>query len=423
MVTRWLLEASLDGIGKYHMTPIFPIGIFKHKKGVNANPGDPNYDLKRLAMKSLSRRIYPNWVNCDFSENIVDVNDPDTEMATMGCRTMLGYDRHGLGYKKTGRGNVCPVTINLPKLGIKHGICLGERTKADLDGFWAEFNEVLALTETALLDRFYHVCAQSVKAAPFMYTNGTVADFERANVHGIYEAMRHGTLAIGYVGIAEMCRALFGVDHSEDEKANQFAYSVVEHIAKYAKDAAERNNLNFSCYATPAESLCKTYAKALRDEFGEIENITNREYITNSHHVPVWQTVSIYKKLQIEAPFCKFPTGGCITYIELDSAVMQNPKAIEAIINYAMSLNVPYLALNFPIDTCLKCGFSGEIEYNCPACGNTNIQRLRRVTGYLSSDYRQFNAGKIAEVLDRVKHNRYTDYLGGDTNGSEGTGD
>ena len=423
MVTRWLLEASLDGIGKYHMTPIFPIGIFKHKKGVNARPGDPNYDLKQLAMKSLSRRIYPNWVNCDFSENIVDPNDPDTEMATMGCRTMLGYDRHGMGYKKTGRGNVCPVTMNLPKLGIKHGICLGERTKADLDGFWAEFNEVLALTETALLDRFYHVCAQSVKAAPFMYTNGTVADSERANVYGIYEAMRHGTLAIGYVGLAEMCRALFGVDHSEDDKVNQFAYSVVEHISKYAKGASERNNLNFSCYATPAESLCKTYAKALRDEFGEIANITNREYITNSHHVPVWQTVSIYKKLQIEAPFCKFPTGGCITYIELDSAVMQNPKAIESIIDYAMSLNVPYLALNFPIDTCLKCGYSGEIEYNCPACGNTNIQRLRRVTGYLSSDYRQFNAGKIAEVLDRVKHNRYTDYLGGDTNGSEGTGD
>ena len=171
-----------------------------------------------------------------------------------------------------------------------------------------------------------------------------------------------------------------------------------------------------------AESLCKTYAKALKTEFGEIPNITDREYITNSHHVPVWQTVSIYKKLQIEAPFCKFPTGGCITYVELDASVMQNPKAIESIIDYAMSLNVPYLALNFPIDTCLKCGFSGEIEYNCPVCGNTNIQRLRRVTGYLSSDFRQFNAGKIAEVLDRVKHNRYTEYLGGESDGSEGNG-
>lgn len=422
MVTRWLLEASLDGIGKHHMTPIFPISIFKYKKGVNTDPGDPNYDLKLLAMKSLSRRVYPNWVNCNFSENVVDPDDLDTEMATMGCRTMLGYDRHGMGYKKTGRGNVCPVTMNLPKLGIKHGICLGERDTADLEGFWAEFDEVLALTETALLDRFYHVCAQSVKSAPFMYKNGTVADFERANVHGVYESMRHGTLAMGYVGLAEMCQALFGADHSQSDEAFDFAYKVVEHISEYAKAAAERNDLNFSCYATPAESLCKTYAKALKTEFGEIPNITDREYITNSHHVPVWQTVSIYKKLQIEAPFCKFPTGGCITYVELDASVMQNPKAIESIIDYAMSLNVPYLALNFPIDTCLKCGFSGEIEYNCPVCGNTNIQRLRRVTGYLSSDFRQFNAGKIAEVLDRVKHNRYTEYLGGESDGSEGNG-
>lgn len=423
MVTRWLLEASLDGIGKYHMTPIFPISIFKYKKGINTDPGDPNYDLKQLAMKSLSHRIYPNWVNCNFSENIVDPDDYDTEMATMGCRTMLGYDRHGLGYKKTGRGNVCPVTINLPKIGIKHGICLGERDKADLDGFWAELDEVLALTEAALLDRFYHICAQSVKSAPFMYQNGTIADYEMANVKGVYQSMRHGTLAFGYIGIAEMCRALFGKDHSEDEKVRQFAYSVVEHIWKYTKAASERNDLNCSCYATPAESLCKTYAKALRAEFGSIPNITDREYITNSHHVSVWRTISIYKKLEIEAPFCKFPTGGCITYVELDAAVMQNPKAIESIIDYAMSLNVPYLALNFPIDTCLKCGYSGEIEYNCPACGNTNIQRLRRVTGYLSADYRQFNEGKIAEVLDRVKHNRYTDYLGGETSGNEGSGD
>lgn len=416
MVTRWLLEASLDGIGKYHMTPIFPIGIFKYKAGVNMKPGDPNYDLKQLAIKSLSRRIYPNWVNCNFSENIADPNDPDTEMATMGCRTMLGNDRHGLGYKKVGRGNVCPVTMNLPKIGIKHGICLGDREKADLDGFWAELEEVLKLTETALVDRFYHICAQSVKAAPFMYQNGTVADYEKANVGGIYESMKHGTLAVGYVGIAEMCQALFGKDHSEDQKVWDFAYSVVERIAQFAKEAGERHSLNFSCYATPAESLCKTYAKALRKEFGEIKNVTDREYITNSHHVPVWQTVSIYKKLQTEAPFCKFPTGGCITYVELDSAIMQNPEAVESIIDYAMSLNIPYLALNFPIDTCLKCGYSGEIDYNCPACGNTHIQRLRRVTGYLSADYRQFNEGKIAEVLDRVKHNRYTDFIGGDCN-------
>lgn len=336
---------------------------------------------------------------------------------------MIGYDRHGLGYSKLGRGNICPVTMNLPKIGIKHGICTGEREKPDLDGFWAELDEVLALTETALVDRFYHICAQSPKSASFMYQNGTIADYEKASYKGVYEAVKHGTLAVGYIGVAEMCKALFGMDHSESQEVWDFAYSVVEHISQFTKAASEKHDLNFSCYATPAESLCRTYAKALQEEFGKIPNVTDREYITNSHHVPVWQNVSIYKKIELEAPFCKFPGGGVITYIELDAAVMNNQTAVEALINYAMEQNVPYLALNFPIDTCLKCGFSGEIEYNCPVCGNTNIQRLRRVTGYLSADYRQFNEGKIAEVLDRVKHNRYTDF-GGETIGTgEGTRD
>lgn len=410
LVTKWILEASIDGIGRYNLTSIFPISIFKYKKGINDKPGTPNYDLRKLAEKSLSKRIYPNIVNCGFSQNKEEENNPDTEMATMGCRTMMGYDRHGMGYSKTGRGNVCPVTMNLPKIGIKHGICLGERTTPDIDGFWAELDEVLKITETSLVDRFYHVCNQSVNSAPFMYRNGTVADCEMANFRGVYEAMKHGTLAVGYIGIAEMCQAMFGKDQSEDKRVLEFALSVVKHIYDYCVDASERNNLNFSCYATPAENLCKTYASALREEFGEIKNVTDREYITNSHHVPVWQKVSIFKKLETEAPFCKYPTGGCITYIELESSIMNNTEAISNIIDYAMNLDIPYLAFNFPIDSCLKCGYHGEIEYNCPKCGNTNISRLRRVTGYLTTDYRNFNKGKIAEVLDRVKHSKYTSF-------------
>ena len=410
MVSRWLMEASMAGIGKYYLTPIFPISIFKYKKGVNAKPEDPNYDIKKLAMDSLSKRIYPNIVNCDFSNNVEEPKNPDTEMACMGCRTMIGRDRHGLGYSKVGRGNVCPTTINLPKIGIKHGICLGKRTEADLNGFWTELDEVLHLTELSLIDRFYHVCNQSVASAKFMYQNGTIADFEKAAFKGIYESMKHGTLAIGYIGIAEMCQALFGADHSENSEAHKFALEVVKHISDFCKTASEKHDLNFSCYATPAENLCRTYATALQKEFGVIENITDKEYITNSHHVPVWQKVSIYKKLQIEAPFCKHPTGGCITYVELESSIMQNQKAVEDIIDYAMGLDIPYLAFNFPIDSCLKCGYQGEIDYNCPKCGNTEIQRLRRVTGYLTTDYRNFNAGKIKECLDRVKHSNYTDF-------------
>ena len=413
MVSRWLMEASLDGIGKHHLTPIFPISILKYKKGVNAKPDDPNYDIKKLAIKSLSKRIYPNIVNCNFSQNVEEDGNPDTEMATMGCRTLIGYDRHGLGYSKVGRGNVCPVTMNLPKIGIKHGICLGERDKPDIEGFWEELDEVLALTEMALVDRFYHVCNQSVRSATFMYENGTIADADAALARGVYESMKHGSLAFGYIGIAEMCQAMFGCDHSESEEVHKFALSVVEHIAKHAKEASERHDLNCVCYAAPAESLCKTYAQALRKEFGAIPKVCDREYITNSHHVPVWQEVSIYRKLELEAPFCKYPTGGCITYIELESSVMQNEKAIEDIIDYAMSIDIPYLAFNFPIDTCLKCGYQGEIDYNCPVCGNTNIQRLRRVTGYLTTDYRNFNEGKIKECLDRVKHSKFTDLTSG----------
>ena len=410
MVSRWLMDASIAGIGKYYLTPIFPISIFKYKKGVNTDPSDPNYDIKKLAIRSLCRRIYPNIVNCGYSQNVETPDNPDTEMATMGCRTMMGYDSNGLGYSKVGRGNVCPTTMNLPKIGIRHGICLGQRESPDLDGFWAELDEVLHLTELSLIDRFYHVCKQSVASAKFMYQNGTIADYEKANFKGIYEAMKHGTLAVGYIGIAEMCQAMFGKDHSEDTEVWEFALRVVEHIADFCKEASERHGLNFSCYATPAENLCYTYASALKKEFGIIKNVTDRDYITNSHHIPVWQKVSIYKKLALEAPFCKFPTGGCITYIELESAIMQNEKAIEDIIDYAMGLDIPYLAFNFPIDSCLKCGYQGEIDYNCPRCGNTEIQRLRRVTGYLTSDYRNFNAGKIKECLDRVKHSNYTEF-------------
>lgn len=326
------------------------------------------------------------------------------------CRTLVGYDRNGMGYNKVGRGNVCPCTMNLPKIGIKHGICLGERTEPDIEGFWEELDEVLKLTETSLVDRFYHICHQSTAAADFMYQNKTAADSDASLAHGIYETMKHFSLSFGYIGIAEMCQAMFGKDHSEDEEVWKFAIKVVERIYEYAKIASDKHGLNFVAYASPAENLCKTYATALKNEFGEIPNVTDREYITNSHHVPVWQKVSIYKKLEIEAPFCKYATGGCITYIELESSIMDNHDAIESIIDYAMSLDIPYLAFNFPIDTCTKCGYQGEIEYNCPVCGCADIQRLRRVTGYLTTDYRNFNEGKIKECLDRVKHSKYTDF-------------
>ena len=407
-VSRKMLEASLSGIGKHHLTPIFPISIFQYKAGCNANPEDPNYDLKQLAIQSLSKRIYPNFVNCDYSQANEDPADIDTLFATMGCRTMIGYDRHSKSYNRVGRGNLVPNTMILPKLGIEYGICLGERTEPDLNGFWSAFEDLLMLCEQGLLERFDIMVNQPPEAAPFMYQNGTMKDTDKC-IMSNYEALKHGTLAMGYIGIAEMCQALFGKNHAEDPEVHAFALKVVKRINEYAKDASERNDLNFSCYATPAEGLCHTALKGLRKQYGIIPNVTDKEFLTNSHHVPVWQEVSIFDKLAIEAPFCKYPTGGCITYVELDSTFVKNTKAIEQIIDYAFKeLDIPYLAFNFPIDSCLDCGFQGEFNDHCPECGSEDIQQLRRVTGYLTTDYHHFNKGKQSEVVHRIKHSKFS---------------
>ena len=270
---------------------------------------------------------------------------------------MIGYDRHSKSYNRVGRGNLVPNTMILPKLGIEYGICLGERTEPDLDGFWSAFEDLLMLCEQGLLERFDIMVNQPPAAAPFMYQNGTMKDADKC-VMSNYEALKHGTLAMGYIGIAEMCQALFGKNHAEDPEVHKFALKVVQRINEYAKEASERNDLNFSCYATPAEGLCHTALKGLRKQYGIIPNVTDREFLTNSHHVPVWQEVGIFEKLAIEAPFCKYPTGGCITYVELDSTFIKNTKAIEQIIDYAFKeLDIPYLAFNFPIDSCLDCGY------------------------------------------------------------------
>lgn len=409
LVTKWIMEASIDGIGKNHLTSIFPISIFQYKVGTNANNEDTNYDMKQLALESMSKRIYPNWCNCDWSQAHEDEDNPDTYFSTMGCRTLIGYDRNGLGYIRQGRGNNVPNTIILPKLGIEFGICLGKRTEPDIEGFWSAFEETLKLTEKGLLERFEIMVRQSPKSAPYMYQNNTIQDARNCK-ENVFNALKHNTLAIGYIGVAEMCQALFGKNHVHDETVHDFALSVVKRINEFAIEASERNTLNFSCYATPAEGLCRTALLALRKQYGVIENVTSHDFLTNSHHVPVWEKVSIYDKLKVEAPFCRYPTGGCITYVELDSTFVKNTKAVESIIDYAFKeLDIPYLAFNFPIDSCLECGYQGEFNDKCPKCGSTNIQQLRRVTGYLTTDYHNFNDGKQAEVQERVKHSTYTD--------------
>lgn len=250
LVTKWIMMASIDGIGKNHLTSIFPISIFQYKQGTNANKGDKNYDLKQLALESMSKRIYPNWCNCDWSQAHEVEDNPDTWFSTMGCRTLVGYDRNGLGYIRQGRGNNVPNTIILPKLGIEFGVCLNTREKPDIEGFWKAFEETLKLCEKGLLERFEIMARQSPQSAPYMYQNNTIQDARKCE-ENVFNALKHNTLAIGYIGIAEMCQALFGVNHVHDKKVHEFALSVVKRINEFATEASERNNLNFSCYATP----------------------------------------------------------------------------------------------------------------------------------------------------------------------------
>lgn len=350
----------------------------------------------------------------------VDEYDVETEsdkfdfefINSHNCRTMIGYDRHGMGYKKTGRGNVAPVTMILPKLGIEYGICLGERKEADVEGFFKAFDTLLDIAEKSLVDRFNYVCSQNPRAGWFMYENSSIADGDKVLKSGkIYDAMKHGTLALGYIGIANTCYAMFGKYHHEDPEVMKFADRIIVTIKKRADEASERHDLNFSTYSTPAESACYTICKNLQKEYGKIKGVTDEEFLTNSLHIPVFSEVSIKNKLDIEAQLAKYSTGGEINYIELESSVVHNHKAVETIIHYAMRQNIPYLAINFPIDTCQDCGSRvEEFAEKCHKCGSTNIQSLRRVTGYLTTDYRRFNNGKVREVLVRFRHSKKTNF-------------
>lgn len=406
LVSKCLLQASINGIGKFNRTSIFPISIFKYAKGINDKEGTPNYDLKLLALESLSKRIYPNFCNVTI-EGEGDPTNPNTQSATMGCRTRLGYDINGMGWEKGGRGNICPVTLNLVDMGIRHGICLGERKEADIEGFLKEFEENLKLSEKALLQRYEWIAQQKARSGFFSHKNGLIKNTLGRNLENdeeVRESMKHGSLALGYIGIAECMKAMFGKTHTYDKEVYQFALDLVTRIHTFAKECTNKHHLNFSCYATPGEGCCHTLLKKMVDKYGVIEGVTDREYITNSHHIPVYDKVSIKEKIDLEAPFSKLATGGYILYVELESTFMNNIKAIEKIIDYAMEKEVYYFALNFPIDTCTECGYSSEIKDNCPKCGSNSIERLRRVTGYLTCDYSNFNKGKIAEVEDRVKH-------------------
>ena len=406
LVTKCLIEGSIKGIGKLHKTSIFPCGIFQCMKGVNREPGDPNYDLFRLALKSTAQRLYPNYANVDWSGNAgYDINDPRTYFSTMGCRTANGWDVNGLGQLKDGRGNICPTTIILPTIAME--AC--EVWQVDVNNTETVEEVFLELLDRAihdakdmLIERFEWICSQSPASARFMYENGLMAGY--VPEEGIRSALKHGTLALGQLGLAEALQILIDEDHTSP-KGMELAKRIEALFKKRCTEFKEKYKLNFGVYYTPAENLCHTALEKFKDKYGVLEDISDKEFFTNSMHVPVWKEMSPFEKIDIESELTGYSSAGCITYVELDSGIKNNLDALETLVNYAMDKDIPYFAVNVPNDTCLSCGYCDEFNDHCPECGSEDIQQLRRVTGYLTGNYTTaFNKGKQDEVHHRVKH-------------------
>lgn len=405
MIIDGLLEGSIKGIGSLHKTSIFPCGIFQCMKGVNRKPGEPNYDLFQKALKSTAQRLYPNYANVDWSGNAgYDVNDPTTYFSTMGCRTANGWDINGLKQQKDGRGNICPVTIIMPTLAMEAKTVWGQNNSDEsLEAiFMGILDQKIHEAKDMLIERFDWICSQNPASAKFMYENGLMAGYNPEE--GIRSALKHGTIVIGQLGLAETLQILIGCDHTSP-KGMILAKKIEQLFNTRCKEFKEYYKLNFGVYYTPAENLCYTAMTKFREKYGVIPNVSDREFFTNSMHVPVWKKMSAFDKIDIESQLTGYSNAGCITYVELESGIKNNLEALETLVNYAMDKDIPYFAVNVPNDTCLKCGYCDEFNDECPECGSHEIQQLRRVTGYLTGNYKTaFNKGKQQEVEMRVKH-------------------
>ena len=310
------------------------------------------------------------------------------------CRTANGWDINGFGQLKDGRGNICPVTIIMPTLAME--------ANRDVEQFIILLDSKIEEAKNMLLERFEYICSQPAESAKFMYENNTMAGY--IPEEGIRSALKHGTLALGQLGLAETLQLLIGKDQTTSEGMG-LAKRIEALFQKRCKEYKEQYRLNFGVYYTPAENLCYTAMKKFKAKYGEIENVSDKEFFTNSIHVPVWKKVTPFEKIDIECQLTGYSSAGCITYVELGSATLYNCEAVETLVKYAMEHDIPYFAINVPNDTCMDCGYQGEFNDRCPECGSENIQQLRRVTGYLTGDYKSaFNLGKQQEVEMRIKH-------------------
>lgn len=409
MVSKNLLLSQEKGLGNGE-TPIFPILIFKVKEGVNLEKEDPNYDLFKLSMRVSSKRLFPNFSFLDAPFNAAYYREgrPETEAVYMGCRTRVMGNVCG-EEQVFGRGNISFTTLNLPRLGIKHGIIRGERKEPDLAGFYRELDQKIDLIAEQLLERFEVQAGKKVKNFPFLMGQGVWKGSEELSAEDtLREVIRQGTLTLGFIGLAECLTALTGSHHGESEGSEKLGFEIVRHMRERMEEYTREKKLNFSLIATPAEGLSGRFTRMDRARYGEIIGVTDKEYYTNSFHIPVKYPIRAFEKIRIEAPYHELTNAGHISYIELDGDPSSNPEAFETIIRAMKEEGIGYGSINHPLDRDPVCGFSGVIGDCCPSCGREEgeipFERIRRITGYLVGTVDRFNNGKRAEERDRVKH-------------------
>ncbi|MCW3491217.1 anaerobic ribonucleoside-triphosphate reductase [Dethiobacter alkaliphilus] len=388
-VTRSILRAFERGLGNGE-SPIFPNLVFRTKKGVNLEPGDPNYDLFQHALKVAAKRLNPtfSFMDTTFNSKFGD------EVAYMGCRTRVIANRHGEEVS-VGRGNIAPVSLNLPRLALQ---------TRDVNLFFVELDRLLRLSARQLLHRFEILGNLRVRDLPFLMGQKLyMGSAELAPDDTIKEAIKNGTLTVGFIGLAETLQTLIGKHHGEDREAQELGLKIVSHMAKRMEQFSDEFDLNFTLVATPAEGLSGRFIRMDREIYGSIPDVTDKEYYTNSVHVPVNYRTSLAHKLAVEGEYHKYCNAGHIAYVELESPPGENFEAVEEIVRIMSDSDVGYGGINYPIDECRSCGYSGIMHDCCPGCGGVDVRRIRRITGYLSTEER-FNGAKQAELRDRKPH-------------------
>ncbi|WP_214627591.1 anaerobic ribonucleoside triphosphate reductase [Paenibacillus agaridevorans] len=404
MIIRSILLATEQGLGNGE-TPIFPIQIFRVKEGINYNPGDPNYDLLQLAFRVSAKRLFPNFSFQDapFNAQYYTAGKPETEIAYMGCRTRVIGNVYDDSREITfGRGNLSFTTINLPRLALLN--------RGNITLFLYELDRMMDIVIKQLLDRFEIQARKKVKNFPFLMGQGIWIDSGLLKPDDeIREVIKHGSLSAGFIGLAECLKALIGSHHGESEEARQLGLRIIGKMRGKMDAAAKEHQLNFSLLATPAEGLSGRFVQMDRTRFGVIPDITDREYYTNSFHLPVYYATTAYKKIRIEAPYHALTNAGHITYVELDGDPLNNLQVFEKMIRAMKENGIGYGSINHPVDRDSVCGYTGLINDSCPSCGRTEeegpaFERIRRITGYLVGTIDRFNDAKRAEERERIKH-------------------